>query len=143
NIPISGLNVDWTVSGATIKNKDIVTDKDGKATISLIADDPSTVKIQASVGGGPYQIVTATKQVSVNPPLLTASPSGESTQGSTQSNGFTVMGVSPILFVIPGAAAAAFVILKKKNMLEGISERVNIAERFSEMMGRMSNSQER
>ena len=142
SLPVSGLTVDWTVSGATIKNKDVMTDKDGKATISIITNNPNAVEIQASVGGGPYQTVTATKQVSVNQPLLSTTPV-QSSQDNSQSNSFTVMGISPIIFVIPGAAAAAFVILKKKNMLEGISERVNIAEKFSEMMGRMSSSQER
>ncbi|HJT10282.1 MAG TPA: Ig-like domain-containing protein, partial [Candidatus Nitrosotalea sp.] len=142
SLPVSGLNVDWTVSGATIKNKDSMTDKDGKATISVITSNPSTVEIQASVGGGPYQTVTASKQISVNPPLLSAT-TVQSSQDNSQSNSFTVMGISPIIFVIPGAAAAAFVILKKKNMLEGISERINIAEKFSEMMGRVSTSQER
>ncbi len=144
NLPLSSINIDWKVTGATIKNKDSVTDSNGKATISLLTNDPNTVGIQASIGGGPYQTVTATKQVSVNQPLLPATnPSTQSSQGNTQSNGFTVMGMSPIIFVIPGAAAAAFVILKKKNLLEGISERVNISEKFSEMIGRMSNSQER
>ncbi|MDE1765520.1 MAG: Ig-like domain-containing protein [Thaumarchaeota archaeon] len=141
--PVAGLHVDWTVAGAAIKNKDLLTDKDGKAAISLITDDPNTVKIQASVGGGPYQTVTATKQVGINQPLLPAASPGQTTQGSSQSSSFTVMGLNPILFIIPGAAAAAFLVLKKKNMLEGISERINIAERFSGMMGKTSGSHER
>lgn len=142
NFPVAGLHVDWTVTGATIKNQDSLTDKDGKATLSLVTDDPNAVSIQASVGGGPYQTVIATKQVSINQPLLSTT-SGQPAQNSSQSNSFTVLGVSPILFIIPGAAAAAFVVLKKKNMLEGISERINITERFSGMMGKTSGSPER
>jgi hypothetical protein len=132
--PLPGRNVDWTVTGGTIKNKDSLTDQDGKATISLITNDPNTVTIQASVGGGPYQTVTATKQISINPPLLPTNSTGQSTQVNTRPTGFTIMGVSPILFVIPGAAAGAFIVLKKKNMLEGVSERFSgIKERFVEM----------
>ncbi|MGC1708341.1 MAG: Ig-like domain-containing protein [Nitrosotalea sp.] len=135
--PLAGLNVDWTVTGGTIKNMDSLTDQDGKATISLIIDDPNTVNIQASVGGGLYQTVTVTKQISINPPLLAANSTGQPAQDNPQSTSFTVMGVSPLLFVIPGAAAGAFIVLKKKNMLEGISEK------FSGIKERMSSSQER
>ncbi len=141
NLPVAGLYVDWQVTGATIQAKDSMTDKDGKATLSLLTDNPNRVTIQASAGGGPYQTVSASKQVSINSPLLPATQS-PSAQGNTQPNGFSILGFSPILFVIPGVAAAAFVVLKKKNMLEGISERINISERFSEMIGRVSRSQE-
>jgi hypothetical protein len=135
--PLPGRNVDWTVTGGTIKNKDSLTDQDGKATISLITNDPNTVTIEASVGGGPYQTVTATKQISINPPLIPANSTGQSTQVNTQTTGFTIMGVSPILFVIPGAAAGAFIVLKKKNMLEGVSDRFSgMKERFAEMRQR-------
>jgi|GEM_PF-712584 len=147
-LPLAGLNVDWTVTGGTIQNKDSLTNQDGKSTISLITNDPNTVSIQASVSGGPYQTITATKQISINPPLSSVSSSGQSAQNNPQPsnqqpNSFTIMGISPILFVIPGAAAATFVVLKKKNMLEGISERINLTEKFSGIKEKMSNSQAR
>ncbi|MDE1830511.1 MAG: Ig-like domain-containing protein, partial [Thaumarchaeota archaeon] len=140
--PVPDLVVDWQVTGGTIQKKDSVTGTDGKATISLVTNNPDSVKIQASVGGGPYQTVTATKQISINPPLLPASSSGQPSQNNAPQTGFTVMGMNPILFIIPGAAAAAFVVLKKKNMLEGISEKINITDKFSGIKGRMSSSQE-
>lgn len=142
-LPLSGLNVNWIVTGGTIQSKDSLTNQAGKATISLVTNDPNTVSIQASVSGGPYQTVTATKQISINPPLSPVSTSEQSAPDGQQPNSFTVMGISPILFVIPGAAAAAFVVLKKKNMLEGISERINFAEKFSGIKEKMSSSQER
>lgn len=137
-LPLAGLSVDWTVTGGTIKNQDSLTGQDGKAKISLITNDPDTVNITASVGGGPYSIVTTTRQISINQPLIPATNStGQSTQASTQSTGFTVMGVSPLIFVIPGAAAGAFIVMKKRNMLEGISERCSeIKERLTEMRER-------
>lgn len=139
-VPLAGLAVNWTVTGGTIQNKDSLTGKDGKAEISLVTNDPNTVRVQASVGSGPYQTVTVSKDISINPPLQ---PTASQAQQSNASQpGITVMGLSPVLFVIPGAAAAAFVVLKKKNMLEGISERINLAEKFSEIRERMSNSEE-
>ncbi|MDE1868319.1 MAG: Ig-like domain-containing protein, partial [Thaumarchaeota archaeon] len=142
-LPLAGLNVDWSVTGATTKNADTITDKEGKATISLITNDPSTVSIEAGVGGGPYQTVTVDKQVSINPPLQPLISTGQSGQSNSQSSGFTVMGVSPLLFIIPGAAAAAFVVLKKKQMLDGITEKINITDRFSEIKERMMDSGQR
>ena len=141
--PLAGLNVNWTVTGATTKSMDSLTDKDGKATISLVTNDPNTVNIQASVGGGPYQIVTATKQVSINPPLVPANPTAQSGQASQQPSVFTILGASPLILIIPGAAAAAFVVLKKKQMLEGITERINIADTFAGLKERMSESRQR
>jgi hypothetical protein len=90
------------------------------------------------VVGGPYQTITDTKQISVNPPLAPAVSTGQSPQVNTQPTGFTIMGISPLIIVIPGAAAGAFVVLKKKNMLDGISERINIAEKFSGMKERFA-----
>jgi hypothetical protein len=137
-LPLAGLSVNWTVTGGTIKTQDSLTDQNGNAKISLITNDPDTVSITASVGGGPYSTVTTTKQISINQPLIPATNStGQSAQANTQSTGFTVMGVSPLIFVIPGAAAGAFIVMKKRNMLEGISERFSeITERFTAMRER-------
>ncbi|MGI0072366.1 MAG: hypothetical protein ACREA3_00945 [Nitrosotalea sp.] len=141
-LPLAGLTVNWKVTGATIKTMDTLTDKGGNAAISLITNDPNTVSIEASVGGGPYQTVTVTKQVSINPPLQPAN-STSSVQANPQSTGFTVMGINPLLFIIPGAAAAAFVVLKKKDMLNGISEKVGIADKFTGIKEKMSNLKQR
>ena len=140
--PLAGLPVEWTVSGAAIQKKDSETNSEGKAAVTVITNNPNAVKIQANVGGGPYQVITASKQIGINPPLLAASPNSQSSQTNPSQTGVTIMGMNPILFIIPGAAAAAFVVLKKKNMLEGISERINLADKFSGIRGRMSGAQE-
>ncbi len=136
-VNLAGIGVSWKVTGATVNQMDAVTDKDGKATILMTVTNPTTVGIEADVGGGLYQAVTATKQVSVNPPL---GPVGGTSSGNQQP-AFSIFGVSPLLFIIPGAGAAAFVVLRKREMLDGISERIGIAERFAEIRERMSNSE--
>lgn len=135
-ISLAGIGVTWKVTGATINHMDTVTDKNGKATVSMTVNDPKTVNIEADVGGGLYQTVSATKQVAVNPPL--APVVGSSSTG--QQSGFSIFGVSPLLFIIPGAGAAAFVVLRKKEMLDGITEKIGIAEKLAEMRERMSGS---
>lgn len=138
-LPLAGMNVDWKITGASITNKDILTDKNGKATISMITNNPNSVSIEADVGGGPYQTSVVSKTVSINAPLASPSPApAENTQASPQPSGFTVMGLNPLIFIIPGAGAAAFVVLKKKNMLEGITEKIGIGEKISGIKERMS-----
>jgi hypothetical protein len=142
-LPLSGLNVNWKITGATTKNMDTLTKQDGTATISLIAHDPNAVNIVADVGGGAYQVVTTTKQVVINPPLQPAVTTPSTTESNPSPTGLTILGFSPLLFVIPGAGAAAFIVLKKKNMLEGISERISITDKFSTIKDRMSELKQR
>jgi hypothetical protein len=143
-LPLPNLNVNWKITGATIKNMDTLTNNEGKATVSLITNDPNAVNIESDVGGGVYQVVTATKQVAINAPLQPASSTPASTAEANPSpTGLTIMGLSPLLFIIPGAGAAAFIVLKKKNMLEGISERISIADKFSAIKDRMSELKQR
>ncbi|HJU13844.1 MAG TPA: Ig-like domain-containing protein [Candidatus Nitrosotalea sp.] len=132
-VNLAGISVSWKVTGATINHMDTVTDSNGKATISMTVTDPNTVNIEADVGGGAFTTVAATKQVAVNPPMLPANgvPTGS-------QSGMSVFGVNPLLFIIPGAGAAAFFVLKKREMLEGITEKIGMAGKFSEMRERMS-----
>ncbi len=136
NSPLSGLGVVWTVTGATIQQMDALTDKDGNAKISLISSDPNTVNIQATISGGPYGTTSVSKQVQVNQPLLPASPSSDTT--NTQQNGFSIMGINPLFLVIPVTAGVAILVLKKREMLEGITEKLSIADKFSGIKERMS-----
>ncbi len=128
--PLSGLKVDWTVQGAKIQNMESMTDKDGKAIISLISDDPKQVSIDATVSGGIYGITTANKVITVNAPLTPQNSPSVPTDGNT---GFSIFGINPIFIIIPAAAAAGVVVLKKKNMLEGITEKIGLSEKFAEI----------
>ncbi|MBI1829177.1 MAG: hypothetical protein HYR87_06880 [Thaumarchaeota archaeon] len=138
NAPLSGLKVDWGVKGAKIQSMDSVTDKDGKAKISLISQDPNTITIQASVSGGIFGTTTVSKDIAVNPPLI----QGSST-ANTNTNSFSIMGINPLFIIIPSAAAAGGIILKKKNMLDGMSEKMNLGEKFLEIKERISAMREK
>jgi hypothetical protein len=138
NAPLSGLKVDWSVKGAKIQSMDSITDKDGKAKISLFSQDPTTITIQASVAGGIFSATTVSKDIAVNPPLI----QGPSTT-SPNTNSFSIMGINPLFIIIPGAAAAGGIILKKKNMLDGMSEKMNLGEKFLEIKERISGMREK
>jgi hypothetical protein len=138
NSPLSGLKVDWSVQGAKTQSADSITDKDGNAKISLISQDPNKVTIQATVSGGIFGTNTVSKAITVNPPLTPAS-----TQNPQNTGSFSIMGINPLFIIIPGVAAASGIILKKKNMLDGVSEKMNLSEKLLEIKERISRNSEK
>lgn len=140
-MPLSGLKVDWKVQGAKIQNMDSMTNKDGKAVISLISNDPSKVSIEASVSGNLYGTTTVNKDITVKPPLNSESTSTPSTD--TTTGGFNIVGINPLFIVIPVAVAVGGIILKKKNMLDGIIEKLPILEKVTGIKERLIQSREK
>jgi hypothetical protein len=139
--PLSGMKVDWSVTGAAIQNKDSLTDKDGNAKISLLAQDPKTISVAATVSGAAFGATPVSKTINVNQPL--GSAIGSNT--IPNSTPFSLFGINPMLVVIPVAAAAAggIIILKKKNMLDGITEKISIMERISGIKDRITQLREK
>ncbi len=135
NAPLSGFKVDWSVQGAKIQSMVSVTDKDGKAKASLISENLNKVTIQASVSGGVFGTSTVNKAVSVNAPFTQAT--------SSNTNSFSIMGINPLFIIIPGAAVTAGIILKKKNMLDGITEKLSLGEKFSSIQEKISKMREK
>ncbi len=138
--PLSGLKVDWIAKGATIQSMDSVTDKDGKAKVTLLSQDPNKIDIEATVSGGMFSTSTVDKQVTVNQPLTTQNTS---TQNTLNTNGFSIFGINPLFIVIPAGAAAGGIILKKKNMLSGITGKINLMEKVSEIKERITTLREK
>jgi hypothetical protein len=131
-LPLDGLNVEWKVTGASIKNMDSITNENGMATISLHSEDPTKITIEASVSGGVYGLTTANKELNVNQPL-------ESEPVATHENNlFSIGGINILFIIIPAAIGGTLVILKKKNMLDGITEKLNFGEKISEIKEKLS-----
>ena len=135
--PLPGMNVDWKVQGAEIQNKDLVTDENGKSKISLISQDPNNVDLQVDLVGNAFSVSNLNKQIKVNEPLTTV----PTTQQNTDTAG--IFGINPIFIIIPVAAAAGGIILKKRNILEGFTEKISLAERISEVKERLSQLREK
>jgi hypothetical protein len=137
--PLKGLKVDWKVSGGTIQTMNQETDTSGRAHIVILPTDPGTLHIEASVTGGQYKISSATKDITVNPPLSNSSP--ETT--TIQSSNISFMGVNPLLFIIPVVAGIGILAFKKKEMFEDMSKKFNFSEIISEMREKVTNQRER
>jgi len=135
NAPMSGLKVDWNAEGAKIQSMESITDKDGKAKITLLSQDPNKVNIKATVSGGIFSTTSVDKQVTVNQPLTTQNTPAQNT---LNINGFSIFGINPLFIVIPAGAAGAGIILKKKNMLDGITQKINLLEKISEIKERIT-----
>lgn len=140
-VPLNGMKVDWSVTGAAIQNKDSLTDKDGNAKISLLAQDPKTINLVATVSGAVFGATPASKTINVNQPL--GSTIGSNT--TPNSTSFSLFGINPMFILIPVAAAAAggIIILKKKNMLDGITEKISIMEKISGIKDRITQLREK
>ncbi|TLX70114.1 MAG: hypothetical protein E6L05_04510 [Thaumarchaeota archaeon] len=140
NAPMSGLKVDWSAEGAKIQSMDSVTDNDGKAKITLLSQDPNKIDIKATVSGGIFSTTSVDKQVTVNQPLTTQNTPAQNT---LNTNGFSIFGINPLFIVIPAGAAGAGIILKKKNMLDGITQKINLLEKVSEIKERITTLREK
>ena len=131
-LPLKGLSVDWKIDGAQIKSMDTVTNDDGKAKITLVSNSPGTIHIDASVLGGEYQLTHATKDITVNAPLVASG------SASTAQNNISLFGVNPLFLIIPIVAGMGILFFKKKEMFENITEKINLQERFTELKERMA-----
>lgn len=137
NSPLSGMNVEWNVQGATIKSADSVTKQNGMATISLLAQNPTAIGVQVTVSGGIFSSSTANKQIRVNVPL-------EGGSGTSSTPSFSILGINPLFIIIPaGAAAAGVLVLKKKNMLVGLTKKITIFEKINEVKEKLSHLREK
>jgi hypothetical protein len=144
-VPLNGMKVDWSVTGAAIQSKDSLTDKDGNAKISLLSQDPKTINVQATVSGLAFGATPVSKTINVNAPLAPATASNTAPNKAPNSTPFSLFGINPMFIVIPVAAAGAggIIILKKKNMLDGITEKISIMEKVSGIKDRITQLREK
>ena len=114
--PLNGLKVEWSANGATIQQMNSTTNLEGKSTATFITSNPGAVHITAKISGGSYGDTSVSKDVTVNPPL--SATGSAPPQGSSPS--FSILGISPILLIIPVVGGViGFLYLKKRELLVG------------------------
>jgi len=129
--PLEGMYVEWEVSGAEIKKKDILTDDLGKATITMLPDiDYENVEVEAQVSGVGISEATISKTVGILQPEIVEVENGFSIPG--------LDGANLLYLIIPIVAGAGAIIIKKTNILDGFTEKLNIEERLDEIKEKMS-----
>jgi hypothetical protein len=122
------------VDGATIQNMDSIIDSNGKAKMTFIANSPGPVHISASVSGGLYAVTTSSKDVTINAPLASGTPSE-----NTPKNNLPILGgIDPLMLVIPVVVGIGILIFKKREMFEEMSEKFNLSEMIAELKEKIS-----
>jgi hypothetical protein len=116
-VPLSNIKVNWDIQGAEIQEISEVTNSNGKIKLTLIADDVESIKIQATTSE--FDQLTISKEIKIIKP-------GETPVGnSEQENPF---GNNIVLILIPGVVIGSSILLRKRGLLEPISEKFPIVE---------------
>jgi hypothetical protein len=128
SLPVPGLQVDWSVQGAQIRSMESTTGDDGTSTILLTSLESGKIDLKATVSGGPFTDTFASKEVIIN-----ATQIAPQVQVQEQDQFASVLGLNPIYFAAPAAASAAVFVLKKKGLLDGMTERIGFLSKISEI----------
>lgn len=130
DIPLSNIEVKWDIQGAQIQEISEITNDNGKIKLTLIADDVESIKVQATTSE--FDQLTVSKEIKI------IKPGETSLVNSEQEN---PLGENAVLILIPGAVIGSSILLRKRGLLEPISERFPIVEsvfsRFDELFERI------
>ena len=127
DVPLSNVEVTWDIVGAQIEEVSEITDNNGKIKLTLIADDVESIQVKATTSE--FDQITASKQIIITKP-------GETLQG-TSENSENPLENTMFLILVPGVVIGSSILIRKKNLLEPISDRFpvveNILNRFDEI----------
>lgn len=134
DVPISNVEINWDIQGAQIQEISKVTDNNGKIKLSLLAGDPGMITIRATTSE--FDQITASKQIKIMAP-------GQTVAGTTQNEDF--LGGNMVLILIPGVVIGSGILLRKRSLLEPISERFpffeSVLDKFDVMFEKMEFSE--
>ena len=117
--PLSGMNVDWQVSGASIQSSDKTTNSDGIASIALTSGSSGVVSLTPSVSGLGFAPAELKDMIKINSTqTATNSTNATSSSSATPSSlkSFKINGIDPLPFAVIGTIAAGGIMMKKKNI---------------------------
>jgi hypothetical protein len=128
--PLSDIKINWNIQGAQIQEISETTNSDGKIKLTLIADDVESIRIQATTAE--FDQITASKEIKILKP-------GETLQGVSGND--NALGNNMVFILIPGAVIGSSILLRKRGLLEPISDRFPIVEsifnRFDEIFEKL------
>jgi hypothetical protein len=117
DIPLSNIEVKWDIQGAQIQEISEITNDNGKIKLTLIADDVESIKVQATTSE--FDQLTVSKEIKII-------KTGETPLVSSEQE--NPLGENAVLILIPGAVIGSSILLRKRGLLEPISERFPIVE---------------
>jgi len=118
DVPLSDIKVNWDIQGAQIQEISETTDNNGKIKLTLVADDAGTVKVKATTPD--FNQITASKEIPITKP-------GETSQEISGNEGNFLQN-NLVLIIIPVVLIGIGILIRKKNLLEPISDRFPVVE---------------
>ena len=117
DVPLSNVEINWDIQGAEIQEISKVTDSNGKIKLTLIANDVESINVQATALE--FDQITASKEIKITKP-------GEASQGNSENS--NVLENNVVLILIPGAVIGSSILLRKRGLLDPVSDRFPIVE---------------
>lgn len=119
---LDGFNVEWTADGGEILQMEDTTNSNGIAIMNILANDKDTVIISATVSGNGLSSSTISKTAQIlNMPIAEA----------PVEQGLIINSSNMIYIIIPVAIGVALFVLKRTERLQGITEKIDIADRLN------------
>lgn len=117
NLPLTESGVTWKVDGAIVQISDSKTNKDGKASISMIGVSEKSVSIEATVNSAMFPSTKVSKIIKVNSTNSEFVAFGDSGQNEKFQQ-IEIFGFDPVIILVPAVLGAAGFILRKKGLLK-------------------------
>ena len=131
DVPLGDIKINWDIQGAQIQEIPETTDNNGKIKLTLIADDAERIIVKASTSE--FNQITVSKEIPITKPGETA-PGAPVNEGNLLQNNLW-------LILIPVVVIGIGILIRKKNLLEPISDRFPVVEsilnRFGDIFERL------
>jgi hypothetical protein len=117
DVPLSNIEINWNIQGAEIQEISETTNANGKIKLTLIAENVENINVQATTSE--FDQITTSKVI----PIVKA---GETAQGNPE--GVNPLGNNMVFILIPGAVIGSSILLRKRGLLEPITDRFPVVE---------------
>jgi hypothetical protein len=138
---LDGFTVEWETEGGEVVAVEEITNRDGIATINIIANDKATVSVTAKVSGNGLSSAEISKTGTIiNMPVLEIESVSDSGILETEVllDTYTL-----ILIIIPVAVGAVLFLLKRMDKLDMITEKIPMGDKIEEIKERISDIKNR
>ncbi len=138
---LDGFIVEWETEGGEVIAVEKITNREGIATLNIIANDKNTVSVTAKVSGNGLSSAEISKSGTIlNMPLVEVESVSESGVVETEVllDTYTL-----ILIIIPVAVGAVLFLLKRMDKLDMITEKIPMGDKIEEIKERISDIRNR
>jgi hypothetical protein len=138
---LDGFIVEWETEGGEVIAVEKITNREGIATLNIIANDKNTVSVTAKVSGNGLSSAEISQSGTIlNMPLVEVESVSESGVVETEVllDTYTL-----ILIIIPVAVGAVLFLLKRMDKLDMITEKIPMGDKIEEIKERISDIRNR